>query len=292
MHPHWLRSRLTNRVRGRRSHCCMERTSSRPSFFVSKSLISASRKFASVPLSVSSFLRNMRRPGMWTLLCRASTKPKSSISRTNSTSRPTMHPISGWRMPWALSSSRWTRSCGRPLKKSESTLLQRSVQQLEQLHIVPFSLCFVVDAGTAGNGPAVMRAFISFAFGAARPTLQQRLEFLDRLGRHAAIVDRMAEIESRLDLRQEQMWAVRPIRIKSATMEGRGGRDLVGCRGGGPDRHRAGEAITGGGHLRTLHVLLRQQKVRISRAVRAHLRAAEARAQFAHALHCALIAHL
>src|ERR1041385_3728053 len=84
-----------------------------------------------------------------------------------------MHPISGWRMPWALSWSRWTRSCGRPLKKSESTLLQRSVQQLEQLHIVPFGLCFVVDAGTAGNGPAVMRAFISFAFGAARPTLQQ-----------------------------------------------------------------------------------------------------------------------
>src|SRR5262245_15801814 len=96
-------------------------------------------------------------------------------------------------------------------------------KQLRQFLETAFCLSFVID-GTVRRSPTVICAIGDFAFKFPAPNLEFRIDFFNRLQRHALILDSVREIESRLDSRQDEMRARRGIGEKPAAMErcGRG----------------------------------------------------------------------
>jgi hypothetical protein len=89
-----------------------------------------------------------------------------------------------------------------------------------------------------GRHPRTLRSYIY------RPCRQRTVELLDRFFRHAAILHRMSEVESRLDSRQQQMRAGGLVSGQLSAVKRGGCRDLIRPRRGKAHGYGARVAVT------------------------------------------------
>src|SRR5580693_1844442 len=76
-------------------------------------------------------------------------------------------------------------------------LLQRGCKQIRQFVERAVGLRLVVNRGVRCR-PTVERAVVDFAFVFSAPRGERSIELFDRLLRHAAVLGRVSEVESRL----------------------------------------------------------------------------------------------
>src|SRR5262249_3360897 len=122
---------------------------------------------------------------------------------------------------FGLAAGSATRSSYRPPRRIRLRLLQCFGEQLRQLLESASSLVFVVNR-TVRRSPTVISAIVDFAFvsiAAGAPGFERAVELLNRLFRHALVLDGVREIEPRLDARQDEMRACGVIDEKPDAME-------------------------------------------------------------------------
>src|SRR5262249_60069966 len=126
---------------------------------------------------------------------------------------------------------------------------------------------------TVRRSPTVICALVDFAFvsiAAGAPGFERAVELLNRLFRHALVLDGVREIESRLDARQDEVRACWVVGEEPGTVERGGGGDSVRTRGCGPQCHWAGEAVADDAHHTFAYRILGRQEFDIIRGVALH----------------------